>query len=86
MAGVSVHIPAAAMELTAFDQKEMAATRMKRRVYDILNKAAQRPADRCANGRCQGRQHCTVQSTRNSAKGCIQHSNLQIIFCMYKTI
>lgn len=45
-AGVSVHIPPAALQLTPFDQKEMEATRMKKRVYDILKKAAQMPADR----------------------------------------
>lgn len=60
MADVSVHIPAAAMKLTPFDQKEMAATRMKRRVVDILNKAAPKPTDRCAHGRCQDVEGCTV--------------------------
>ena len=48
MAGVSVHVHAAAMTVTPFDEAEMKATRMKRRVYDILNKATQKPADRFA--------------------------------------
>ena len=46
MTGVSVHIPAQAMKLTAFDRAEMKATRMKARVYDILNTASRQPADR----------------------------------------
>lgn len=33
------------MMLTPFDEAEMKATRMKRRVYDILKKATQKPAD-----------------------------------------
>ena len=66
MPGISVHVPAAAVELTPFDQKEMAATRMKRRVYDILNKAAQKSADRYAADIFQDVQHYTVQSTCNS--------------------
>ncbi|KAL3138008.1 hypothetical protein ABBQ38_005244 [Trebouxia sp. C0009 RCD-2024] len=45
MEGVSVQVPAAAMKLTPFDQAEMDATRMKRRVSDILRKAADKPAD-----------------------------------------
>lgn len=51
MEGVSVQVPAAAMNLTPFDQAEMDATRMKRRVYDTLRKAADKQADGCVN--CQ---------------------------------
>ena len=46
MAGVSVHIAPEMMKVTPVDQAEMKATRMKRRVYDILSKASQKPADR----------------------------------------
>lgn len=46
MAGVSVHIAPEVLKVTPVDEAEMKATRMKRRVYDILNKAAQKPADR----------------------------------------
>ncbi len=48
MEGVSVHIAPEALKVTAFDKAEMKATRMKQRVYDILSKAAQKPADRSA--------------------------------------
>ncbi len=46
MAGVSIHIAPEMMKVTPVDEAEMKATRMKRRVYDILSKAAQKPADR----------------------------------------
>ena len=46
MAGVSVHLAPEALKVTAVDEAEMKATRMKRRVYDILKKAAQKPNDR----------------------------------------
>lgn len=46
MPGVQVHINKAALKTTAFDEAEMQATRMKRRVYDILTKAANRAPQR----------------------------------------
>ncbi|KAL0029968.1 hypothetical protein WJX77_010608 [Trebouxia sp. C0004] len=46
MAGVSLHIAPEVMKVTPVDEAEMKATRMKRRVYDILSKAAQKPVDR----------------------------------------
>ena len=40
MEGVDVHIPQDTLVVTPVDEAEMKATRMKRRVYDILQKAA----------------------------------------------
>jgi len=34
------------MKVTPVDEAEMKATRIKRRVYDLLSKATQKPADR----------------------------------------
>lgn len=45
MPGVQVHIDAAALQTTVTDEAEMKATRMKRRVFDILSKAALKPKD-----------------------------------------
>ena len=41
-----MHIAPEMMKVTPVDQAEMKATRMKRRVYDILSKASQKSADR----------------------------------------
>lgn len=46
MPGVQVHIDKAALQNTPTAEAEMKATRMKRRVYDILAKAAQKPLQR----------------------------------------
>ena len=46
MPGVQVHIDKASLQTTAVDQAEMKATRMKRRIYDILAKAAEKPPQR----------------------------------------
>ena len=72
MAGVSVHIPPAAMELTPFDEEEMKATRMKRRVYDVLNKAAQKPVDRYVNAQCQ------IAPCSKSSHSSLSHSRLSL--------
>ena len=46
MEGVSVHIPQDTLVVTPVDEAEMKATRLKRRVYDILLKASLKSADR----------------------------------------
>ena len=46
MQGVSIHIAPEAFKVTPVDEAEMKGTRMKRRVYDILSKAAHKPHDR----------------------------------------
>ena len=42
--GVQVHIPQEAMQLTEADRAEMKASRIKKRVYDILKTACEAPA------------------------------------------
>ena len=46
MEGVTVHIPQDTLVVTPVDEAEMKATRLKPRVYDILHKASQKPANR----------------------------------------
>ena len=42
--GVQVHIPQEALQLTEADRAEMKASRIKKRVYDILKTACEAPA------------------------------------------
>ena len=42
--GVALHIPPDALQLTDADRAEMAASRVKKRLFDILTTAAAKPA------------------------------------------